>query len=173
MLKKRNLIPEIDRPTLAPLMVQRSVGQPPITMENCRVISLLDQPSVVVNDQLKQSLAEELHPVIRIDEGDQRLTPLDFTNQVNRWLTNSLSGISAGEVAQLMIVYAPQWAADYRLPADAQRIRIAHRQLRDLIQTMFNQEVARHVQIIYGGFAFENEYVDLLCDENVDGVLIK
>lgn len=173
MLKKRNLVPEINRPALTTLIVQRAGEQAPATIDDCRVISLLDQPSSVVNDQLRQSLAGELRPVIRIDEGDQRLTPIDFYNQVNRWMANALSGISTVEVAQLAIVYAPQWAADYRLPADAQRIRIAHRQIRDLFQTMFSQEVARHVQIIYGGFAFENEYADLLCDVNVDGILIK
>lgn len=173
MLKKRNLVPELNRPALATLVVHRAGDQHPITMSDCRIISLLDQPSSVVNDQLKQSLAGELRPVIKIDEGDQRLAPLDFANQISRGLTNSLSGISAAEVAQLTIVYAPQWAADYRLPADAQRIRIAHRQIRDLFQAMFNQEIARHVQIIYGGFAFENEYADLLCDTNVDGVLTK
>ena len=172
MLKKRNLMPEL-LPTLKDLTVQSTVGGQLGKVVNCRVLSLLAQPSLVVNHQLKRILAEDDQPVLQLDEGDLRLTPVDFANQVSRQFANALAGVSAAAVARLVVIYAPSWAAECRLPADAQRIRIAHRQIRDVIQILYDRDTASHVQIIYGGFVFEDELATVLGDVNVDGVLIK
>lgn len=173
MLKKRNLIPEFNRANTTTLEVRTDLDQRPVVITDCQTFSLLDQPSTVINQQLKRVLAANDHPVLTIDEGDLRLTPVDFADRVNQRLANVLEGISAAAVTRLTIIYAPRWAAEYRLPADAQRIRIAHRQIRDLFQILYDQDTARHVQIIYGGFAFENEYTMIMNDLNVDGVVAK
>lgn len=173
MLKKRNIMPEVKQPVAANLLVQRSLDQQPVTINNCHVLSLLDRPSVWANQQLKAILTSDHQPVLQLDEGDLRLTPVDFANQISRRLANVLEGLSAGDVARLVIVYAPRWAAECRLPADAQRIRIACRQIRDLLQILYDHETAGHVQIIYGGFVFDNEVASVLRDVNVDGILCK
>lgn len=173
MIKKSSIIPALVRPTTQQLMVQRTVGTAAVKIDNCQVLSMLNQPSRDINRQLKTVLkSADLVPVLKLDEGDLRLTPIDFANQVCQRLANALTGLSAAEVARLIIVYSPSWAAECRLPADAQRIRIAHRQVRDLVRLLYDRPTARHTQIIYGGFVFENELADVLGDVNVDGVLV-
>ena len=154
MLTKRNVVPETMRTTSRELRILRAGMDAPELISNCRVLTLLD------------------HSSRELDEGDLRLTPVDFAYLLSRRLTNVLAGVSRAAVARLVIVYSPSWAGECRLPADAQRIRIAHRQIRDLLRIIYDQETAGQVQIIYGGFVFEEELADVLCDSNVDGVLI-
>lgn len=172
MLKKRNFVPELTRLDANELTVKYLANEAPTTISNCQVISTLDQPSRDVNQLLQVALRSDRVPVLKLDEGDLRLTPVDFANQVSQHLANALQGVSAADVARLVIVYSPSWAAECRLPADAQRIRISHRQIRDLLQLLYDRDTASQVRIIYGGFVFENEMVDVLRDINVDGVLI-
>lgn len=173
MLKKRNLVPELTRVPAETLTVQCLMGSQPVTISNCQIISMVEQPSREVNNQLKTVLKSDRVAVLKLDEGDLRLTPVDFANQVSRRLANALEGVGAADVARLILVYSPSWAAECRLPADAQRIRISHRQIRDLLQILYDRDTASRVRIIYGGFVFEEELADVLCDINVDGVLVK
>ena len=172
MLTKRNVIPDATRSTATDLRVQRLLAGDPVLISNCRVLTLIDHPSREVNQQLRAALQSSQQPVLKFDEGDLRLTPIDFASLLSRRLTNALTGVSRAAVSRLVIVYSPRWAGECRLPADAQRIRIAHRQIRDLLRIVYDQETADQVQIIYGGFVFEEELADALCDSNVDGVLI-
>lgn len=172
MLKKRNFVPELARLDTDELTVKYLAGEEPTTIANCQVIPMLDQPSRDVNRLLQVALQSDRVPVLKLDEGDLRLTPVDFANEVSRHLANALQGVVKADVSRLVIVYSPSWAAECRLPADAQRIRISHRQIRDLLQILYDRDTASQVRIIYGGFVFENEMVDVLRDINVDGILI-
>ena len=172
MLTKRNVVPETMRTTSRELRIQRAGMDAPELISNCRVLTLLDHSSRELNYQLRTTLQGSQQPVLKLDEGDLRLTPVDFAYLLSQRLANVLAGVSRAAVARLVIVYSPSWAGECRLPADAQRIRIAHRQIRDSLRIIYDQETAGQVQIIYGGFVFEEELADVLCDSNEDGVLI-
>lgn len=172
MLTKRNMVPETIPDTATELRIQRSVAEKSVLISNCRILNLFDHSSQEINQQLRAGSQGNHRLVLKLDEGDLRLTPVDFAYQLVRWLTNALAGISQATAAQLVIVYAPSWAGECRLPADAQRIRIAHRQIRDLLRIIYDQKTAGQIQIIYGGFVFEEELADVLRDGNVDGILL-
>ncbi|MGN1279230.1 MAG: triose-phosphate isomerase, partial [Limosilactobacillus sp.] len=57
------------------------------------------------------------------------------------------------------------------LPADAQRIRVAHRQIRDLLAERYGTAVAHRIAIVYGGPLLESARAQVINDINVDGLL--
>lgn len=121
------------------------------------------------------NVSDALHrhqPVILcLDDGGQRLQPLDFAEEITRQLTSCLAGIPAHAVGQMILIYQPRWAQECWLPADGQRIVIAHRQIRDILADLYNHEIAHQVRLIYGGLVLEAAVPSVIEDINVDGLL--
>lgn len=94
---------------------------------------------------------------------------LDFVEEILAQLAGMFRNVTAATINQVTIVYRPQWSQECWLPADAQRIRIAHRQIRDLLAERYGSGVAHQVAIVYGGSLLETAQV--INDINVDGLL--
>ena len=71
----------------------------------------------------------------------------------------------------MTVAYWPQWSQVCWLPADAQRIRVAHRQIRDILASLYDRELARRVTIVYAGPVLDAERATVMNDINVDGVV--
>lgn len=120
---------------------------------------------------MKQAIVTQRALLICLDEGEQRLAPLDFAETIIDQLAVALQGVPAAELDQLTIAYWPQWSQVCWLPADAQRIRVAHRQIRDLLANLYDRELARRVPIVYAGPVLETARATVMNDINVDGLM--
>lgn len=109
--------------------------------------------------------------LVCLDEGDQRLAPLDFATTIITQLAGALEVVSAADLNQLTIAYWPAWSQICWLPADVQRIRVAHRQIRDILANLYDRELARQVTIVYAGPVLDTERATVMNDVNVDGLL--
>lgn len=172
MLKEQSIAPDFIVPKLVDLVVQTSVTGRKIRIANCCWIPLLTMPIEQAHEQLHNMMRDLVKPVLVIDEGNLRLGAVDFASLLRRHLMTVLAGINADQLHQMVIVYQPRWAAEYRLPADTQRIRIAHRQIRDVLATVYEPAIATQVAIFYGGFLFKDELSNVMNDDNVNGVVV-
>ena len=134
-----------------------------VTLSDYAWIECRSEGSGLAGRNIYRALTARRRLFICLDEGDQRLRPLDFAEEILAQLAASIN--------QVTIVYRPQWARECWLPADAQRIRIAHLQIRDLLAERYGTTAARQIVILYGGPLLETARQQVINDINVDGLL--
>jgi len=83
-----------------------------------------------------------------------------------------LDGLSAEQVASMVIAYEPVWAigtGEVATPADAQEVCCA---IRSYVAQAFGPEAAEAVRIQYGGSVKAGNVVDIMAEPDVDGALV-
>lgn len=142
-----------------------------VTINDYVWIECRSEGSGLASRNIYRALTAQRRLFVCLDEGEQRLQPLDFVEEILTQLVGMFRNVTAAAIKQVTIVYRPQWSQECWLPADAQRIRIAHRQIRDLLAERYGSEVARQVAIIYGGPLLEAARDQVINDINVNGLL--
>lgn len=142
-----------------------------ITINDYAWIECHSEGSGLAGRNIYRALTAHRRLFICPDEGDQRLQPVQFFEEILVQLAGLFRNVTTASLSQVTIVYRPQWSFDCWLPADAQRIRIAHRQIRDLLAGRYGLQPARQVAIVYGGQLLETAQNQVMNDINVDGLL--
>lgn len=124
-----------------------------------------------VNRRTKAALAAGLDPIVCVGETLQEREADRTLEVVGRQVRGGLAGLSAQELAQVVIAYEPVWAigtGKTATPAQAQEVHAAIRQiLREL-----GGDVADRMPIQYGGSVKPDNAAELLALPDVDGALV-
>lgn len=133
---------------------------------------VVGEPDELIRKKLGATLEAGLRAVLCIGETlEQR--EAGKTDEINvRQIRSGLDGLSADDLASVVIAYEPVWAIGTgrtASPADAQD---AHAKIRSLLAEMFGQETGEKVRIIYGGSMKPGNAADLLAQPDIDGGLI-
>jgi len=95
------------------------------------------------------------------------------TEQVlDRQMEGSLAGVSADQMAQVVLAYEPVWAIGTGVTATTDQAQAAHGHLRSWLETRYNSQVARATRILYGGSVKAQNARALLEQSDVDGALV-
>lgn len=126
----------------------------------------------IVNTKAKKVLAAGMTPIICVGEGlDIRKAnqQVDYTlGQVRA----ALDGLTAEQVAGLVIAYEPVWAigtGEVATPADAQEVCGA---IRAEVSALYDQVTADRIRIQYGGSVKASNIGDIMAEPDVDGALV-
>ena len=84
----------------------------------------------------------------------------------------SLGELSAAQFQQITIAYEPVWAIGTGKVATPEQAEQVHADLRTLIKTRYNSEVAETVRIQYGGSVKPENAGTLMAQPNIDGALV-
>ncbi len=84
----------------------------------------------------------------------------------------SLAGLSAEQAAGVVVAYEPVWAIGTGKVASPEQAEEVHADLRSLIESRYNAEVASKVRIQYGGSVKPDNAAELLSQPNIDGALV-
>lgn len=134
--------------------------------------TLHGEDDATVLAKTKAALKNDLTPIVCIGEG---LDVREAGNQVEHNLTQlrgSLQGLSADEIAKIVVAYEPVWAIGtgrVATPADAQEVCSA---VRAELATLANDEVAAGVRVLYGGSVNAKNVGEIVAEEDVDGALV-
>jgi triosephosphate isomerase len=91
---------------------------------------------------------------------------------LDRQVGNGLSGLSAAQVAGLVIAYEPVWAIGTGRSATADQAEEAHRHIRTRLGETFGAEATEQCHILYGGSVKPDNISELMSKANVDGALV-
>ena len=91
---------------------------------------------------------------------------------VGTQLRKSLAALSAGQMEETIIAYEPIWAIGTGKNATADQAQDAHMFIRKQLAAMFNETVARHARIQYGGSVKPSNARELMSQRDVDGALV-
>ena len=84
----------------------------------------------------------------------------------------SLAGLSGEQMAEVTIAYEPVWAIGTGRTATPEQAEEVHLDLRKLIASRYNAQLAEAVRIQYGGSVNAKNAAELLAQPNIDGALV-
>jgi triosephosphate isomerase len=126
----------------------------------------------VINAKVKLALKHGLTPIVCVGEHLKDREAGNTEKVVGEQVRRSLAGLSAAELAGLVVAYEPVWAIGTgrtASPEDAQQVNAF---IRSLLAEMGGREAARQVRIQYGGSVKPDNAAELLGQPDIDGALV-
>jgi triosephosphate isomerase len=125
-----------------------------------------------VNKRIKAALSCDLLPIVCVGENlEQRESNKTFA-VLDDHVQNGLKDISDAEITKITIAYEPVWAIGTGKTATSQQAQEAHEYIRNLLQKMYNKDIAQGLRIQYGGSVKPENTQELVSQADVDGALV-
>ena len=126
----------------------------------------------LVGQKGKAALAWGMTPIICVGEVLEVRKNGQHVDHVVTQLKGAFAGYTKDEAKKVVIAYEPVWAigtGEVATPADAEEVSAA---IRELLATMFDQETADAIRILYGGSVKSSNVKEIMAQPNVDGALV-
>jgi triosephosphate isomerase len=126
----------------------------------------------VVNAKAKKVLEGQMTPIVCVGEGLEVRSDGRHVEHTLEQLDASLSGLSAEQVAGLVLAYEPVWAigtGEVATPDDAQEVCGA---IRARVAEVWDQDTANAVRVLYGGSVKAANVAGIMEKADVDGCLV-
>jgi triosephosphate isomerase len=134
--------------------------------------ALLGETDADVNVRTRAALKSGLQPIVCLGETLQQREAGQTRAVVQRQFSGSLAGISAENIPRVVIAYEPVWAIGTGKVATGQQAQEVHADLRKMLESQYNSELAGQVRILYGGSVKPDNASDLLGRPDIDGALV-
>jgi triosephosphate isomerase len=125
-----------------------------------------------VNRKLRSALAAGLVPIVCVGETLDQRQASQTAAVVREQIEGSLAGLPADELLKVVIAYEPVWAIGTGVVATPEQAEEVHADLRKLLESRYNSELASQVRIQYGGSVNAENAASLLKQPNIDGALV-
>jgi len=130
------------------------------------------EDDALVNIKATKALAVGITPIVCVGEGlDVRQAGNQVTWTVGQ-VDGALVGLSAEQVAGLVIAYEPVWAigtGEVATPDDAQEVCAA---IRSRVGELYDSAVSDRLRVQYGGSVKAGNVAQLMAKPDVDGCLV-
>jgi triosephosphate isomerase len=126
----------------------------------------------VVNAKAKKALQAALVPIVCVGEGLDVRSDGRHVEHTLEQLDGSLAGLSAEQVAGLVVAYEPVWAigtGEVATPDDAQEVCGA---IRSRIAEAWSEDAAAAVRVLYGGSVKAANVAGIMEKADIDGALV-
>lgn len=133
---------------------------------------ILGESNEDVNRKAVAALANGLTPIVCVGEKLEERESGQTKQVIQEQFDGSLAGLLAEQVATLVIAYEPVWAIGTGKVASPEQAEEVHSDLRELLETRYNANVASKVRIQYGGSVKPDNAGELLSQPNIDGALV-
>lgn len=133
---------------------------------------ILGESDEIVNRKLHAALRNELHAILAIGETHEQRHGGHTETICEGQLRQSLAGVSAEDMARVVIAYEPVWAIGTGETATPDQAREAHAFARSILRDMYGEEVAASTRIQYGGSVTAQNAAELMSQPGVDGALV-
>ncbi len=130
------------------------------------------ESDAVVNTKATKALAAGITPIVCVGEGLEVRQAGDQVPFTLAQVDGSLAGLSAEQVAGLVVAYEPVWAigtGEVATPEDAQEVCAA---IRGRVAETFSAEAADALRILYGGSVKAANIAAIMAKSDVDGALV-
>ena len=124
-----------------------------------------------VNRKAKAVIAAEMTPLVAVGETLAQREADETESVISGQIGGALEGLSADQVAEMVIAYEPIWAIGtgrHAEPDDAQSVIGA---IREQVYDLY-QDAADHTRILYGGSVNPGNVGALMAKKDIDGGLV-
>lgn len=130
------------------------------------------EDDVLLNKKVKKAIEAGITPILccgeTLEHREQGVT-LDW---INLQIKQDLAGVTAEQVANIVIAYEPIWAIGTGKTATADQAQEVCAAIRATIAEVYDQATADAVRIQYGGSMNAGNCKELLAKPDIDGGLI-
>ncbi|AWB92187.1 triose-phosphate isomerase [Aeromicrobium chenweiae] len=126
----------------------------------------------LVNVKATKALAAGMSPIVCVGEGLEVRQSGDHVSYTLDQIDGSLAGLTAEQMASVVIAYEPVWAigtGEVATPEDAQEVCAA---IRGRVEETWSSEVAAATRILYGGSVKAANIAAIMAKSDVDGALV-
>ncbi|HUG70416.1 MAG TPA: triose-phosphate isomerase [Pirellulaceae bacterium] len=133
---------------------------------------ILGETDEDVNRKVMAALVAGLVPIVCIGETLDQREAGHTKSVVQQQFDGSLAGLTNEQMNGVVIAYEPVWAIGTGKVATPEQAEEVHADLRKLLETRYNSDVAAAVRIQYGGSVKPENAGELLGQPNIDGALV-
>jgi triosephosphate isomerase len=156
------------------------VAPPMLVDMGCRYVivghserrTLFGETDPIVNAKTQAALAAGLTPIVCVGETLEEREAGRTADVVTTQIRGSLAGLTAADVAKLVIAYEPVWAIGTGKVATPQQAQEVHAVIRGVLASLASPAVAATVRIQYGGSVKPDNAADLASQPDIDGALV-
>ncbi len=130
------------------------------------------ETNAYINRKIKKALAAGLIPIYCIGETLEQREAGKLEDILRSQVEEGLEGLTADQVAGLVIAYEPVWAIGTGKTASAADAQAAHAFIRGVVEKVFGADAAAAVRIQYGGSVKPANAVELMACPDIDGALV-
>ena len=130
------------------------------------------EDDALVNAKVKAALRYGITPVLCIGETLEVRQAGDHIGHTLAQLDGGLDGVSAEQVAGLVVAYEPVWAigtGEVATPDDAQEVCAA---IRGRVSAVHGDAAAANARILYGGSVKSGNMAAIMAQPDIDGGLV-
>jgi triosephosphate isomerase len=153
------------------VMIQEAGGEFAIIGHSERR-TLFGETDLMVNRKLQAALAARLVPIVCVGETEEQRAGNQTLAVLDRQLKEGLDGLTAEQLAALVLAYEPVWAIGTGQNATPTQAQEAHAHLRGRLRQWLGVDPAERCRIVYGGSVKVDNIQSLASQPDVDGALI-
>ncbi len=125
-----------------------------------------------LNKKVKKAFEAGLTPILCCGETLEQREMGVTLDWINLQIKSDLAGVTAEQVASMVIAYEPIWAIGTGMTATSDQAQEVCKAIRDTIAAMYDTDTAEKVRIQYGGSMNAGNCAELLAKPDIDGGLI-
>lgn len=123
--------------------------------------------------KVRAALENDLIPIMCVGESDEENTAGKTAEVVERQVKNGLINVERTSIENIIIAYEPVWAIGTgRAASSADAQQVIGMIIRKTLATLFGEEVAQKVRILYGGSVTGQNAAEFFEMPDIDGGLI-
>lgn len=125
-----------------------------------------------VNKKILAALAVGLIPIACVGETLEEREAGQAREIIEGQIVNGFKGFGMAEAARIIVAYEPIWAIGTGKTATSSEANEMHAYIRAILAGLFGAELAKGINILYGGSVKPSNSTELLSKEDIDGVLV-
>ena len=134
--------------------------------------TLFGESDEIVNKKTRAAIDAALRPIVCIGETLSERDSGKVEEVLDRQIRGSLSGVTARELADVVVAYEPVWAIGTGRTATPQQAQDAHAFIRTKLAELWDSASAEKVRIQYGGSVKPQNAAELMGQADIDGALV-
>ena len=126
----------------------------------------------IVNRKIKAALANEITPIFCVGEELSIRESGTHVEHVLNQIRNGLKGFHKPDLKKIVFAYEPVWAIGTGKTASAEDAQEVCAAIRIELAKIGSTEIAEAARILYGGSVKSSNIVEIMKQEDIDGVLV-
>ena len=130
------------------------------------------ETDTMVSRKAQAGLAVGLSIIVCVGETLAQRDQGNAERVVSGQLSGGLSGLTASDLARIIIAYEPVWAIGTGRTATPEQAQEMHAFIRRVFAEKYSAEIAAAMRILYGGSVKPDNVAGLMAQEDIDGALV-
>ncbi len=156
---------------ISPVMVKDAGGTAAIIGHSERRQLFMEDDNLV-NKRLRGAISFGLLAILCVGETLEEREGNTTFEVLERQVRKGLEGVDQAGMGNVVVAYEPVWAIGTGKTATNDQAQEVHAFIRELIEKMYEKNVAEQLRILYGGSVKPDNVDALMAQHDIDGALV-